>query len=380
MPKALYDLIIVNCVELWKEIPNLDGPNSRTLNIEAAVDWCKLIGRLLSHFDSKWKERKANSATANQVLPSEGIISAAIANAQQQGPLAGQKGDENVSLLSQQAGKPGQTSAFTFTYENEASNKVVWPGQQTPLPPAPSHPVSTAGARGSAQVGGTAPNRVPYAQNQQPPPPQTQQQQTGAQSAANQEQQQKKKPRRPGAIYRMAARQRRLQQEYNNFHHPPRRDEIWICEFCEYETIFGEPPQALIRQYEIKDREEQKRLAEKRRLLEKAKMKGRKNRKGSGKKKGKNNNGGNGESQQDSNLGPDVYDDYGEGDEYYEDEYGDDEPLDGVPPTPQPVPGPHPTTGGGGGGYVDAGTQAQRKGTAAQQTSMGPPPPVTRRT
>ena len=44
--------------------------------------------------------------------------------------------------------------------------------------------------------------------------------------------------------------------------------------------IFGRPPAALIRQYEIKDRHERRRLAEKRRLLEKAKMKGRKGKKG----------------------------------------------------------------------------------------------------
>ena len=55
---------------------------------------------------------------------------------------------------------------------------------------------------------------------------------------------------------------------------------MWICEFCEYESIFGSPPEALIRQYEIKDRRERKRLAEKRRLLEKAKLKGRKGKKG----------------------------------------------------------------------------------------------------
>lgn len=65
--------------------------------------------------------------------------------------------------------------------------------------------------------------------------------------------------------------------------------EIWICEFCEYESIFGEAPEALMRQYEIKDRRERRRLAEKRRLLEKAKQKGKKNSgKGLGKKGGGN--------------------------------------------------------------------------------------------
>jgi hypothetical protein len=102
-----------------------------------------------------------------------------------------------------------------------------------------------------------------------------QHQNANAASAAQPE----RKPRSPGSIYALAARQRRLQQQYANLHHPPSLDEIWICEFCEYESIFGHPPEALIRQYEIKDRKERRRLAEKRRLLEKAKMKGRKGKK-----------------------------------------------------------------------------------------------------
>lgn len=73
--------------------------------------------------------------------------------------------------------------------------------------------------------------------------------------------------------------------------------EIWICEFCEYESIFGEAPEALMRQYEIKDRKERRRLAEKRRLLEKAKQKGKKNSgKNSGKKGGGNAHQGNSNS------------------------------------------------------------------------------------
>lgn len=103
-----------------------------------------------------------------------------------------------------------------------------------------------------------------------------------AQRAAGQQaQQQTKKPRRSlTKQLAIAARQRRLQQEYDNYHHPPAPEDTWICEFCEYEMIFGSPPEALIRQYEIKDRQERRRLAEKRRLLEKAKMKGRKGKKG----------------------------------------------------------------------------------------------------
>jgi hypothetical protein len=88
-----------------------------------------------------------------------------------------------------------------------------------------------------------------------------------------------KKKRSPGSIYAMSARQRKIQQQYTNTLHPPSLEDIWICEFCEYESIFGRPPEALIRQYEMKDRKERKRLAEKKRLLEKAKMKGRKTKK-----------------------------------------------------------------------------------------------------
>jgi hypothetical protein len=70
-----------------------------------------------------------------------------------------------------------------------------------------------------------------------------------------------------------------MQQEYANHLHPPRREDMWICEFCDYETIYGQPPRALIHMYEVKDRKEQQRQAERRRLLEKAKIKGRKGKK-----------------------------------------------------------------------------------------------------
>ncbi|KAK5009107.1 hypothetical protein LTR60_005272 [Cryomyces antarcticus] len=90
-----------------------------------------------------------------------------------------------------------------------------------------------------------------------------------------------RKPRRPGKEYALAARHRRMNQEVHNYQNRPlKREDIWICEFCEYEDIFGHPPEALIRQYETKDRKERKRLAEKRRLLEKAKTKNRKGKKG----------------------------------------------------------------------------------------------------
>lgn len=105
-----------------------------------------------------------------------------------------------------------------------------------------------------------------------------------ARSSAQKQAQPAAQPRKPrrtsGKEYLIAARTRRQQQEFRNFHHPPTLEETWICEFCEYERIFGTPPVALIRQYEIKDRRVRKQEAERRRLLEKAKMKGRKGKKG----------------------------------------------------------------------------------------------------
>lgn len=91
----------------------------------------------------------------------------------------------------------------------------------------------------------------------------------------------KKSKRRNGNSLMLAAKHRRQQTEYQNYHHPPSPEEIWMCEFCEYERIFGRPPEALIRQYEIKDRRRRREEAERRRLLEKAKMKSRKGKKAS---------------------------------------------------------------------------------------------------
>ena len=78
-----------------------------------------------------------------------------------------------------------------------------------------------------------------------------------------------------------AAQHRRQQQKWKNAHQPLPREEQWICQFCEYEQIFGHPPKALIRAYELKDRKMRQQEAERQRLLEKAKMgKGKKGKRG----------------------------------------------------------------------------------------------------
>lgn len=274
-----------------------------------------------------------NAKASKRPSEQSGIISTAIANAQATPPP---QGNENVSLLHQEAAKSSATKTqFTFTCGSDSANKMVWPGQENgpyPQPPGayptttappPPHPqtararppvrpdvpaVSTQGTQTSPNMNGVHPPM-----NRGAPPPK------GAQP-----QQQAPPPRKPrrsaSKLYAYAARKRRTQQEYANFHHPP--SQPWICEFCEYEDIFGRPPEALIRQYEIKDRKERRRLAEKRRLLEKARMKGRKGKKASKKAQNNANNAQNPQNPpaggydrpDDGSLGPD---------DDYDDDYGD---------------------------------------------------------
>jgi hypothetical protein len=132
-----------------------------------------------------------------------------------------------------------------------------------------------------------------------------------------------------------------MRQEYANFHNPPAQP--WICEFCEYEDIFGQPPIALIRQYEIKDRKERKRLAEKKRLLEKARMKGRKGKKAS--KKAQNNAK---NAHHNQNPPPGGYEQHpddgsidGPADDYYDQEYDDLPPQAPASKTACDQPGCH---------------------------------------
>jgi hypothetical protein len=166
-------------------------------------------------------------------------------------------------------------------------------------------------------------NGVQHAPSGKNPPPQK-----GGQP--NQQAPPPRKPRRSASkLYAYAARKRRIQQEYANFHNPP--NPAWICEFCEYEDIFGTPPVALIRQYEIKDRKERKRLAEKRRLLEKARMKGRKGKKANKKSQHHANN-----AQHNQNPPPGGYDrgmdeePLDPQDEYYDEDYDDLPPEAGM--------------------------------------------------
>jgi hypothetical protein len=276
----------------------------------------------------------------------QGIISAAIANATAllRKPLP--KGQENMGVLDQQQQKSSPVNTqFTFTCETDAAKGVSFPEQSlysagyaqrvNSIPAPTSSQAHLPAGQGAYANSGMQSVNGQYAQP------------TTSQGLPHASAQGKKPRRRKGDVYVLAARQRRLQQEYANLHHPPRPEDVWICEFCEYESIFGVPPMALIRQYEIKDRKERKRLAEKRRLLEKAKMKGRK-----GKKQTKNAaKAANGINQQ--ALNPQTYDqqplDQLGGDDYLDDGYDDDSiPLPAPPPAPlkQSMPGAYNATMG----------------------------------
>jgi len=295
--------------------------------------------RTLSDTSSNW----GNGRTAKQRQPqwspsteSPGIISRSIANANaEKGPITPARGQENVSLLEQQASKKASPASaqFTFTCDSQVPGTVAWPGPSSAtMHQAPSATrMSTHGTQTSPNLPATHnPNPVPQARG-----PAHHAANTGKQAPAQEPK--KKNRRRTGKEYLIAARQRRQQQEFRNFHHPPAPQDIWICEFCEYERIFGAPPEALIKQYEIKDRRVRKQEAERRRLLEKAKMKGRKGKKGN--KAAAKTSAAPQDRQAQHQQPAAMNQSHSQGtqsEEYYEDEY-DDEYAQDDPPPPSPV-------------------------------------------
>ena len=103
----------------------------------------------------------------------------------------------------------------------------------------------------------------------------------------------------------LQARNRKLDLQYNNYHHPPRKEDVYMCAFCEYENIYGCPPAALIQQYEMKDRKAKKDMEKRRRNLEKFKMNKRKGKKGN---KGATKNNANAAAASESQMPAQQYD------------------------------------------------------------------------
>ncbi|GAP91813.1 putative protein IBD2 [Rosellinia necatrix] len=243
--------------------------------------------RALSDSNTNWTGRNMKLRAGNQYPspPAEpaGIISTAIASAEK---LPVPTGQENISLLQQQMPtKPSPRSSTQFTFTFGSQNPVSWPGSDpashSTIGPQRAHQTSHAsdfhsvGTRSSqAQAGLSANPMGPGGTQASMHLPGDGLGRRAPNTATT-----PKKPKRRGNSLLRAARQRRRETEYQNSHHPPAPEDYYLCEFCEYELIFGHAPEALIRQYEIKDRRRRREEAERRRLLEKAKMKSRKGKK-----------------------------------------------------------------------------------------------------
>ncbi|KAH0427328.1 hypothetical protein CcaCcLH18_09711 [Colletotrichum camelliae] len=194
-----------------------------------------------------------------------GIISSAIANAEK---LPSTPGQENVSLLQQHSSsvKSSPTATqFTFTCDSPVP-KPQWPGTD----PLGSHG-SLPGYGNKFRQASMATQTLDAASSVAAPPAPAPASKGGAQPGTK-----KKSRRRQEKELRLAAKHRRQEAEYRYINNPPNPEDMWICHFCEYERIFGEPPYALIKQYEIKDQKARRKEAERKRLLEKAKAKSRK--------------------------------------------------------------------------------------------------------
>lgn len=72
---------------------------------------------------------------------------------------------------------------------------------------------------------------------------------------------------------------------------PGEKESMWICQFCEFETVFGYAPLALINGYSERVRAAKRAALERKRLLEKARSKGKKKKKGSQQKNVPNTSG-----------------------------------------------------------------------------------------
>lgn len=286
--------------------------------------------RALADGNSVWPGRPPKGGTSpwSPATEGTGIISSAIANAEKLPP----QGQENVSLLQQHSATPKSTPAstqFTFTCDSQVPGTVQWPG----------HPNRHAMPAQASPPGSNAPNG---ANNEAAP-----------RAAGAKPNGRRKSRRRLDRELDMAARQRKQMAADMYYHQPPRPEDVWICEFCEFESIFGRPPLRLIRDYEIKDRRHRQEEADRKRLLEKAKAKSRKARK-TGKPLGK---GAHGAQVPEDPRQPDPQDDqdatpmqhsHSHSTQSEEGEYEDDFEDDYPSPLPERVP----RLGDAGGGVV----------------------------
>ncbi|OAQ98162.1 hypothetical protein LLEC1_03585 [Akanthomyces lecanii] len=229
------------------------GRLSRTLHMRSPL-------RTLPDGNNSWPSRslKTGLHQSGNGYGTRGIISKAIARAERLASSSQENPDSLLRRHSETARTRPIASKFTFTCGPQVTGTAAW---HDTLPAAPftecsrtetlAHAESTPATAISSNKAAGGKRRRPRIKN--------------------------RSQREKDLL--LAAHTRR-QAAVNAYHHdPPRLQDIWICEFCEYERIFGRPPKALIREYELRDRRLRQEEADRRRLLEKAKAKSRKGRK-----------------------------------------------------------------------------------------------------
>lgn len=280
--------------------------------------------------------------------PNGGIISSAIAKA---GKDSARQGQENVSLLQHSAINRTSPASTQFTFTCESQVPGTYRGDLSGLPPpgyipgkgpAMSHGMGTMNDQGAGRH-----DALPKG---------------GSQGSAGRQRRTRKSIDRE---LEEQARQRRAKTRENRRRNPVPIEEEWVCDFCIYESIWGEPPAAIIRAYE--ERERRERIAEmnKKRRLEQVKARSRKS-----KKQPKNGGGKTGNVAKTHHEVPEhgaheaVHDDVGsEVDDATSEEYVDESfhPLDEVDDGDlSPIPGDvhkytHNGFGDDGGGGLDRG-------------------------
>lgn len=216
-----------------------------------------------------------------------GIISSAIANA---GKLP-QHGQENMSLLnSQLPTKRGPAlTQFTFTCDSQVPGSLAWPGSDRRMTapstqPATGRPANEDWKRGNAAAQPRGALASPAGSQSTESVPKEGVLRGGGRPPTQDAAAPKPPRKKPSQQqYKLAADARQRRTLENNKCRPPKEADIWICEFCEYETIFGQPPMALIRQYEINDMKKRRLEQERKAKLESMKKgKNRKQRHGKG--------------------------------------------------------------------------------------------------
>lgn len=270
-----------------------------------------------------------------------------------------------MSLLQHQLStKRGPSSTqFTFTCDSQVPGTIAWPGSDRRFGTQPQHPPP---GRGAAEGW----SRSSQAQGARQSPIQPQAGEAGskdlpqktAPSGQGQPAPAAKTSRRSAAKeYNAAAKARRRETQLYNKRHPPKPEEIWICHFCEYEAIFGRPPEALVRQYEIKDRK-QRQLEQQRRAQWERMKKGKHKSKKTNKAPAKASTPAQDPNHVAGTHGAPMNSNYSQGtqsEEYYDDEEYEDEDYEPEDDHPRETPAEPPAQQETAPGPPDRGTTAR---------------------